>query len=97
VGSPINSCHLSTGIWPGDDRRASPVAFFEDFEEVVASGGIERIKAPIIEDEQLHTAERPQDASVTAIAAREREVGEQLGNALVEDGAIVTTGFVAES
>src|SRR5437764_13510254 len=40
----------------GDDRRSPTVAFFEDFEEVVAGGGIERLKTPIIEDEQLHTA-----------------------------------------
>ncbi len=81
----------------GDDRRSPTVAFFEDFEEVMAGGGIERLKTPIIEDEQLHTAERPQQACITAIAAREREVGEQLGKALVEDGSIVATGFVAES
>ena len=63
----------------------------------MAGGGIERFKTPIIEDEQLHTAERPQQAGITAITAREREVGEQLGKALVEDGSIVATGFVAES
>ena len=63
----------------------------------MASGGIERLKTPIIEDEQLHAAERSQETGVTAIAASEREVGEQLGKALVEDGAIVPTGFVAES
>src|ERR1700720_1804735 len=76
---------------------ASTVALFEDFEEVVAGGGIERLKTPIIEDEQLHTAKRPQQACIPAIAAREREVGEQLWNALVEDGSIVATGFVPES
>jgi hypothetical protein len=54
----------------GDDRRSPTVAFFEDFEEVVTGGGIERRKTPIIEDEQLHAAERPQEAGVTAIAAR---------------------------
>jgi hypothetical protein len=68
----------------GDDRRSPAVAFFEDFEEVVAGGGIERRKPPIIEDEKLHTAERPQQARITAIAAREREIGEQLWNALVD-------------
>ena len=34
----------------GDDCRSPTVAFFEDFEEVVAGGGIERLKTPIIED-----------------------------------------------
>jgi hypothetical protein len=40
-GSPINSCHLSMGIWL-----------------------------------MLHTAERPLDPGIAAIAAGEREVGE---------------------
>jgi hypothetical protein len=62
----------------------------------VASGGIEGFETPIVEDEQLHTAERPQQASVMAIAAGEREIGEELGNALVEDGAVVATSLVAE-
>jgi hypothetical protein len=31
------------------------------------------------------------------LAARKREVGEQLWKALVEDGSIVATGFVAET
>jgi hypothetical protein len=75
----------------GDDRRSAPVAFFEDLEEVVTTGSIEGLK-----DEQLHAAERPLDAGMAAIAADEREVGEQLRNPLVENGAIVATGFVAE-
>jgi hypothetical protein len=62
----------------------------------VASGGIERLETPIIEDEQRDAAERSQDASVTAVAARESEIGEELGNALVENGAVITAGFVTE-
>jgi len=81
----------------GDDRRSAAITFFEDFEEIMAGCGIERLKSPIIEDEKLHAAEGAQQAGVRAIAAREREVGEQLGNALVEDGSIVATGLVAES
>ena len=80
----------------GDDGRAAAVAFFEDFEQVVAGGGIERFEAPIVEDEQLDAAERPHEAGIAAVAAGEREIGEQLGNALVEDGAVVAAGLVAE-
>jgi hypothetical protein len=36
------------------------------------------------------------DAGIAAIAAGEREVSEQLGNALVEDGAIVAARLVTE-
>src|SRR5499427_5286408 len=80
----------------GDDRRSAAVAFFENLEQIVARGGIERLEPPVVEDEQLHAAERPLDAGIATVAAGEREIGEQLGNALVEDGTIVTTGFVAE-
>ena len=62
----------------------------------MTSGGIEGVETPVIVDEQLHPAERPQETGIATIAAGEGEVGEQLGNALVENGAIVTTGFVAE-
>jgi hypothetical protein len=62
----------------------------------VTSGGIEWLEPPVVEDEQLHAAERPLDAGIATVAAGEREIGEQLGNALVEDGAIVATCFVAE-
>jgi len=84
------------GNLAGDDRRAAAVAFFENLEEIVTSGGIEGLETPVVEDEQLYAAERALDAGIAAIAAGEREVGEELGNALVENGAIVATGFVAE-
>ena len=47
------------GDLAGDDGRSPAVAFFEDFEEIVTSGGIERFEAPVVEDEQLDAAERP--------------------------------------
>jgi hypothetical protein len=36
-------------------------------------------------------------AGIAAVAGRNGEVGEQLGKALIEDGAIVAAGFMAES
>jgi hypothetical protein len=84
------------GIWLVNDGRTPTVAFFEDFEEIVACGGIERFEAPIVEDEQLHAAKRPQDAGIAAVATGEREIGEEFGDSLVEDGAVVATGLVTE-
>ena len=84
------------GDLAGDDGRSAAIAFFENLEQVMTSGGIERLEAPVVEDEQLHAAECTLDAGIATIAAGEREIGEQLGNALVEDGTIVATGFVAE-
>jgi len=66
------------GNLAGDDRRAAAVAFFENLEEIVTSGGIEGLETPVVEDEQLYAAERALDAGIAAIAAGEREVGEEL-------------------
>ena len=73
----------------GDDCRSATITLFEDFKEVVAGCGVEGCEVPVVEDEQLHAAERPQQAAVTAIAAGECKVGEELGDALVEDGAVL--------
>jgi hypothetical protein len=71
--------------------------FFENLEQIVTSGGIKGLETPVVEDEQLHAAERPLDAGIATIAGGEREVGEQLGNALVENGAIVAAQRLANS
>jgi hypothetical protein len=65
------------GDLAGDDRRSASVALFENLEEVVTRGGIERFEPPGIEDEQLHAAERPLDSGIATIAAGERKVGQR--------------------
>ena len=62
----------------------------------MARGGVEGFETPVVEDEELYAAERALDAGIAAIAAGERKVSEQLGNALVEDGTVIAAGFVAE-
>src|ERR1700712_3102325 len=59
-------------------------------------GGGERLQPPIVEDEQVDATEIAQDPRMAAVAARQREILEQPGCALVEDGSIVTAGFMAE-
>ncbi len=81
----------------GDDRGSSSMAFFEDFQQIMSCGGIEGFKTPIVEYEELHTSERPQESGITAVAARQREIGEELGNALIENGPVVTASPVSES
>ena len=58
--------------------------------------GVEGFKAPVIENEELDAAERAGNAGIAAVAASERQLPEQLWDALIEDGAIVATGLVAE-
>ena len=40
-----------------DDGGAAAVSLLEDFEEVVAGGGVERLEAPVVEDEKIDAAE----------------------------------------
>ena len=81
----------------GEDGRAAAVAFFENFVEIAAGASIERIETPVVEDQELGAVEAAHDAGIAAITARQREIGEQLGDALVEHRAVVAAGFVAES
>ena len=37
------------GDLAGDDRRSASVAFFENLEQIVTSGGIERLEPPVVE------------------------------------------------
>src|SRR5580692_5154741 len=84
------------GDLAGDDGRSTAVALFDDFKEIVTRGGVERFEPPVVENQQLHAAERAQQAGVSAVAASEREVGEQFWKALIEDGTVVAAGLVAK-
>jgi hypothetical protein len=61
----------------------------------MSCGRIERIETPIVEYEQLYAAERRRTC-ITAVAACQREIGEELGNALIENGPIITASSVSE-
>jgi hypothetical protein len=87
---------LVHGELAGDDGGSTTVAIFEDLQQIVAGGGIERLEAPIVKDEQIDAAEHAQHALMAAIAARQSKLGEQSRHALIEHGAIVATGLIAE-
>ena len=80
----------------GQDGGAAAVAFFEDLVEVAAGTGVEGIETPIVEDEELGAGESAHDAGIAAVAARQREIGEQLGDALIKDRLVVAAGLVTE-
>ena len=80
----------------GDHRGAASVALFKDFQQIVSGSGIERLQTPIIEDQKIGTSEIAQETRMATVAARQREILEQPGHALIEDRAIVATGLVAE-
>ena len=84
------------GELAGDDGGAAAVAVLEDLQEVVAGGGVERLEAPVVEDEEIDAAEPTQQTRMAAIAARQSEIAEQPRHALIEYRAIVAAGLVAE-
>ena len=71
------------------------VSVFEDLQQIMASGIIERLETPVIEDQELRPRDGAHDTGVATVAACCREVGEELGHTLIEDGAIVAAGAVA--
>jgi hypothetical protein len=87
---------LVDGDLAGEDRRAAPVTFLEDFVEVTTGSGVERLEAPIVEDEELDAGKAAQDAGVAAVTAGECELGKELRDPVIEDRAIVTAGFVSQ-
>src|SRR5882724_5260511 len=68
------------GELAGDDGGASSVAFLENFEQIVAGLGVERLEPPVVENQELDAAEGAHDPGIAAVAAREREITEQLGD-----------------
>ena len=80
----------------GDDRRPAPVAVFEDyFEQIVTTAGVEGLEAEVVEDQEIGAAEGFQEARMTPVAARERQLFAELGPAMVDDGAVVAAGLRA--
>ena len=84
------------GDLTGEYGRATPIAFLEDLVEVTTGTGVERFEAPIVENEELDAGETAQDAGIAAVTAGEREFGEELGNPLIKNRAVVAASLVTE-
>ena len=80
----------------GEDGRATPIALLEDLVEITTGTGIERFEAPVVEDEELDAGDTAQDAGIAAVTAGERELGEELGNPLIKNRAVVAASLVTE-
>src|SRR5208283_4333953 len=72
------------------------VSLLEDFEQVVAGARVERLQAPVVEDQQIGSSDGFQHAGMASVAARQGEVFAELGPAVIEHGAIVAAGLVAD-
>lgn len=79
-----------------DDGGLSAVPILQDLEEVMAGGIVERLQAPIVEDQKLGAGEGSHDAGVSTVAAGGGEIGKELGDTLIEDGSVVAAGAVTD-
>lgn len=52
------------------DRRTPAVALLDDFEQVAAGAGVERLDREVVQQEHVGAAERPKQAGMAAVAAR---------------------------
>jgi hypothetical protein len=80
----------------GDDRRPTAVSLLENFEQIVTGAGVEGFEAEVVENEQIGAAEGFDEARMAAVASGERQVLAELWPAVIEDGPIVATGFLAD-
>ena len=95
--SPGHSEMMSPGFPTSDNHHPAATAKMAILIVAAFPSRLSRYTRPqSSRNEQLHTAECSQEAGVTTVTTGEREVGEELGNALVKDGTVVATGFVPE-
>lgn len=80
----------------GDDDRAGLVAVLDDLQEVAALLGVERLRPPVVEDQQVEAGQGAQRPGIAAIGARQRQGGEQPRRAVIADGEVLAAGLVAE-
>ncbi|MGY4408427.1 hypothetical protein ACVWW4_000163 [Bradyrhizobium sp. LB7.1] len=88
---PLRHGHLTR-----DQQRSLVVAIVDDLEQITALLGGERFGSPVIKNEEIDALEGCDQARQTAFAARLREICEQAGCPLVEDGKAIAAGLVAE-
>ncbi|TWB23225.1 hypothetical protein FB001_1551 [Ensifer sp. SEMIA 135] len=73
------------GKLAGDDRGSTAIAIFEDFQQVVAGLFVERLEPPIIQYQELNMAQGSLQPGVAAITTRERKLGKQPWDTLIEN------------
>lgn len=89
----VPGCHGKLG---GDDHRSTPVAFLEDFQEIVAGAGVERLEAEVVEDQEIGATKGFEQARMAPVAAREGQLLAELRPAMIDDGAIAAAGLLTD-
>src|SRR6516165_8221865 len=77
----------------GYDGGAAAVALFENLKQIVTRLGGERLKSPIVQDEQLDAGQGAEEPTIAAVAAGQLKIAEELRYSLIENGAVIAAGL----
>src|SRR5699024_10663141 len=77
-------------------RGAGAVSVLDDLHEIAALAGGEPVGPPVVEDQQVGPDQAPEQPWEAPIAMGELEFGEESGQPLVDDGAVVAAGLLAK-
>ena len=76
--------------------EASIVAILDDFEEIAALFGGENLGSEIVEYEDVDAGQRTQQSGIASVTMSERQRCQQPWHAIIENGEVLATSFVAE-
>jgi hypothetical protein len=73
------------GQLAGDDDRTSLISVLDDLEQIAALIGVERLRSPVIKNEQIETGDSAQHLGIAAIGGAECKGGEETWHAMVRN------------
>src|SRR3984885_7640937 len=94
----MTSCQVDRGSWEVTtvDRRLYASSKIWSRSGRAPGAGVEGFEAEVVENEQIGAGDGFDEARMAAVASGERQVLAQLWPAMIEDGPIVATGFLAD-
>ena len=95
-GIPDNFIPAIDGQLAGDDDRTSFISVLDDLEQIAALIGVERLRSPVIKNEQIETSDSTQHLGIAAIGAAECQGRKETWHAMVRNCEVVPTSLVAE-
>lgn len=73
------------GQLAGDDDRTSFISVLDDLEQIAALIGVERLRSPVIKNEQIEASDSTQHLGIAAIGATECQGREETWHAMVRN------------
>ena len=96
VGSPMTSCHFSTGRWLVTMVEWTPWRSSRTSSRSCRCSALSKESPPVVEHEDLGLGERFEQFRVASVGAGDGERGEQPGQPRVERAVTVAAGAVGE-